>query len=62
MISGFLTSLFGRLRVMSIVREDGQTLAEYVLILAFIALVCVGAVSLLAGPLSGMFESIGSKI
>jgi pilus assembly protein Flp/PilA len=43
-------------------REDGQTLAEYALILALIALVVVGAITLLGGDISNLFESIGSKI
>jgi pilus assembly protein Flp/PilA len=43
-------------------REEGQTLAEYGLILALIALVVIVAVTVLGGQINGMFEAIGSKI
>lgn len=39
-------------------REDGQALAEYALILAFIAIVCVVAVTALGLAISGSFGSI----
>ncbi|HUK45655.1 MAG TPA: Flp family type IVb pilin [Gaiellaceae bacterium] len=43
-------------------REEGQTLAEYALILALIAVAVVGAVVLLGGKISGLFNSVGSSI
>ena len=43
-------------------REDGQTLAEYALILALIAVGVIAAVILLQGSISGIFNSVGSKI
>lgn len=39
-------------------REDGQALAEYALVLAFIAIVCVLAVTALGLAISGAFSSI----
>ena len=39
-------------------REDGQALAEYALILAFIAIVCVLAVTLLGVAISGALSGI----
>jgi pilus assembly protein Flp/PilA len=39
-------------------REDGQALAEYALVLAFIAIVCVVAVTALGLAISGAFGSI----
>jgi len=39
-------------------REDGQALAEYALIIAFIAIVCVAAVTALGLAISGGFGSI----
>ena len=43
-------------------REEGQTLAEYALILALIAVGVIAAVILLQGSISGLFTSVGSKI
>ena len=43
-------------------REEGQTLAEYALILALIAVGVIAAVILLQGSISGLFSSVGSKI
>jgi pilus assembly protein Flp/PilA len=50
------------LSVRDLEREDGQTLAEYGLILALIALVVIVAVTLLGGQINGIFQQIGSKI
>ncbi|HUK44584.1 MAG TPA: Flp family type IVb pilin, partial [Gaiellaceae bacterium] len=46
----------------SVKREEGQTLAEYALILALIAVAVVAAVVLLGGKISGLFDSVGSSI
>ena len=46
----------------SVKREEGQTLAEYALILALIAVAVVGAVVLLGGKISSLFNSVGSQI
>ena len=46
----------------SLEREEGQTLAEYALILALIAVLVIGAVLFLGGKIKGIFSSIGSKI
>ena len=43
------------LEVPSIRREEGQTLAEYALILALIAVLVIGAVLFLSGKISGIF-------
>ena len=43
-------------------REEGQTLAEYALILSLIAVVVIVAVIFLGGQIKGIFSSIGSKI
>jgi Flp pilus assembly pilin Flp len=42
--------------------QDGQTLAEYALILALIAAVVAVAVIFLQGQISSIFSSIGSQI
>jgi Flp pilus assembly pilin Flp len=38
--------------------EEGQAMIEYALILAFVALVCVGTLTLFAGPLNGIFSAV----
>jgi Flp pilus assembly pilin Flp len=42
--------------------EAGQTLAEYALILALIAVVVIAAVIVLQGSISGLFGSVSSAI
>ncbi len=46
----------------SIEREEGQTLAEYALILALIAVLVIGAVLFLSGKIGGLFSDVGNKI
>ena len=48
--------------VRTLEREEGQTLAEYAMILALIAIAVVGAVILLGGKIGGLFSTIGSDI
>ena len=43
-------------------REEGQTLAEYALILALIAAVVVGVVVILGGTIKGIFNNASSAI
>lgn len=42
--------------------EHGQGLAEYGLILAFVAVLCVAAVSFLGSNLKGALSNVGSQI
>ena len=42
--------------------DEGQTLAEYALILALIAVGVIGAVLLLQGSISNLFSNVGSQI
>jgi len=42
--------------------EEGQGLAEYGLILALIAVVCIAALSGLAGGINGTLSSITAKL
>jgi pilus assembly protein Flp/PilA len=60
MLVAFISRFAGG--VPSIEREDGQTLAEYAMILALIALVVIGAVILLGGTISSIFSSINNQI
>jgi Flp pilus assembly pilin Flp len=43
-------------------REDGQTLAEYALILAFIAVLAIAAVTFLGEQISTLLSSIGTVV
>ncbi len=52
-----LRSVFARLR-----REEGQGLAEYALILAFIAVVAVAALTFLGPKISNLLSSIGNDL
>lgn len=42
--------------------EEGQDLAEYALVLVFIAVVAVAGVTALGGTVSGVFDSINSGL
>ena len=46
----------------SLEREEGQTLAEYALILALIAVLVIGAVLFLKDQIKSLFTSIGNQI
>ena len=46
----------------SVKREEGQTLAEYALILALIAVAVVAIVVTLGGRIGSIFSDISSKI
>jgi pilus assembly protein Flp/PilA len=50
------------LSVPSIKREEGQTFVEYALILAFIAIVVIGALTFLQGKISGIFTTVGNAL
>jgi Flp pilus assembly pilin Flp len=54
--------MLGGFSMPSLKREEGQTLAEYALILSLIAVVVVVAVTFLSGKISGIFPQIGSQL
>jgi pilus assembly protein Flp/PilA len=43
-------------------KEEGATLAEYGLLLALIAVVCIAAITLLGTTISSMFVSVSGSI
>ena len=43
-------------------REDGQTLVEYALLLVLIAIVVIGAVTILGQKACNVYEEIGDKL
>jgi len=42
--------------------EEGQDLVEYALLVALIALVCIGGVSKVAGAINTVFSNISSSL
>ena len=48
--------------LVSLEREEGQTLAEYALILALIAVVVVVVVAMLGDTISSIFSGVSSSI
>ena len=57
-----LTYAYLYMRNMILAREEGQDLAEYALLIALIALVVIGAVTLLGGKLTNIFTDIEAKL
>jgi len=53
--------LLNRLRALA-KNEEGQDLLEYALLIALIALVCVGAVALAGSKVSEVFSNIAGQI
>jgi pilus assembly protein Flp/PilA len=53
--------LINRLRAL-VKNEEGQDLLEYALLIALIALVCVGAVALAGSKVSEVFTNIAGQI
>lgn len=50
-------------RIRTMVKDEkGQALAEYGLILALIAVICIGALTLLGGNLSGTLGAIAAQL
>jgi pilus assembly protein Flp/PilA len=58
----FMFGLLAPASLSDLRREEGQTLAEYALILALIAVAVIGAVVLLGGKIKGLFNTVGSSI
>ena len=53
---------FGRVPMWSLGTDEGQTLAEYALILAFIAVLAVVALIFLGGDITSLFSNTGNSI
>jgi pilus assembly protein Flp/PilA len=54
----YLQNTIARLRE----REEGQTMAEYSLILGGIAIIVIAAIVFLGGRITDLFESTGSSV
>jgi pilus assembly protein Flp/PilA len=55
MLKNFATSLMVRFAIM---REEGQTLVEYALILALVSIALIAALGALAGGIGKEFETV----
>jgi Flp pilus assembly pilin Flp len=62
LFGGYLMVVPAFLAAPNVKREDGQTLAEYALILALIAVVVVGVVFTLGGTITNLFTSASNSI
>jgi Flp pilus assembly pilin Flp len=47
---------------LALLREEGQGLAEYALILSIIAILAVAALLFISGDLTTLLSSVGSKL
>jgi pilus assembly protein Flp/PilA len=43
-------------------REEGQGLVEYALIITFIAIVCIGGLTILGGDINELLKEVGKKL
>jgi pilus assembly protein Flp/PilA len=48
--------------LMRVRREDGQTMAEYGILIAVIALIVIAGALVLGGSISGLFSSTATKV
>lgn len=62
LFGGYLMVVPAFLAVPDLRRQEGQTLAEYALILALIAVVVVGVVFTLGGTISNLFTNASNSI
>ncbi len=62
MIGTRVALMLGGLSVPSLEREEGQTLAEYALILALIAAVVAASLIFLQGQISSLFTTIANSL
>jgi pilus assembly protein Flp/PilA len=58
-IKSFATSLWARL---TIVREDGQAMVEYSLILALISIVAIAALTTIGTDVRSVFETVVTEL
>ena len=56
-----MMNLVTRMRAF-IVNDEGQDLLEYALLIALIALVCVGAITIAGTKVQAIFTSIGTSL
>ena len=57
-----MSKVLEQLQIILARREAGQTLAEYALILAFIAVLAILAVAFLGGQINAILSAVGNAI
>lgn len=57
-----MTKLLAAFRKLAARKEEGATLAEYGLLLALIAVICIGAIALFGNQISTMFSTIAGSV
>ena len=57
-----MSKVLQQLQIILARRESGQTLAEYALILAFIAVLAILAVAFLGGQINAILSAVGNAI
>ena len=60
-MNNLLLSLYVKLQTL-MAREEGQDLVEYALLVALIALVCIGGVSKVATAVNSVFSNISNSL
>ena len=58
----FLTTTRKFVRKFITRQEEGATLAEYGLLLALIAVICIGAITILGTQISAMFSTVAGSV
>ena len=61
-LRGLVLKISGIVPVFEIKDDEGQTLVEYGLILALIAILCIAALGFLTGSIQGIFSNVGSSL
>ena len=59
-LTGWVMRSFARVEELG--SEDGQALVEYALILSLIAVVCIGALTLLGGNVNNVLNTIANAV
>ena len=62
LINAFIGNLYAMAYNLREEREEGQTLVEYALIIALVAIVLVVALETLAGGIEGTFDTITEEL
>ena len=57
-----MLKIYSKVRNFLVRKEEGASLAEYGLLLALIAVVCIAAIGLLGNSISNMFTNVAGSI
>jgi Flp pilus assembly pilin Flp len=62
MFNNCVARVITELRTSDLANDEGQTLVEYALIIALVAIVCVGAIGFLTGGIENEFTTIKDSL